>query len=279
MNRLKHWIIMPWLGLLLLASLHTIGHLLFSADRALAWWGAALAMMPMLGFMGWIALSGHARTAETPWLQVIAAVAGGVLALMEFRPLPGFYALGLGTVGVLLYVFWYTPLGRGNNPRLLPGASLPDLQFHLPDGTVVESNSLSGQYRLLLFVRGNWCPLCVAQVRELAERYQALQQRGVDVIVITPQPHEHTRQLAERFDVPMLFCVDADNRIAGQLGIVHHYGVPLGVAGYGTDAVYPTLILTDAQGTVLYADVSENYRARPEPDLVMAILDQQRARA
>ena len=63
----------------------------------------------------------------------------------------------------------------------------------------VSSKSFLGKPTAFVFIRGNWCPLCVAQVRELAADYQSLAARGIEVALIAPQPLAETRALAERF--------------------------------------------------------------------------------
>jgi peroxiredoxin len=90
---------------------------------------------------------------------------------------------------------------------------------------------------------------------------------------VSPQSHANTRALAARHDVPFRFLVDPDGRAAGQLGILHEAGVPLGIPGYAPDTVFPTAIVTDADGRILLADQTDNYRVRPEPWTFLAALD------
>ena len=86
---------------------------------------------------------------------------------------------------------------------------------------------------------------------------------------------EQCRELADRFDVPMRSGVDAGNRIARQLGI-HHVG---GVAfimeplGYRQDTALPTVLIAGPAGTILFADITDNDRVRPEPSTFIAALD------
>ena len=75
--------------------------------------------------------------------------------------------------------------------------------------------------------------------------------------------------------VPMQFCVAAENEIARQLGIEHVGGVAFMMAplGYGQDTVLPTVLMVDPEGILVYADLSDNYRVRPEPSTFLAALD------
>ena len=112
----------------------------------------------------------------------------------------------------------------------------------------------------------------MAQVRELAGRYQDLDAMGIKVVLVSPQPETESRKLAETHNVPFRFLVDQDNQVAQSLGIAVKNGVPVGIGGYAPDTVMPTLIVANANGTIIFSDQADNYRLRPEPDVFLAIL-------
>ena len=80
---------------------------------------------------------------------------------------------------------------------------------------------------------------------------------------------------AKRFKVPIRFCVDQDRQPARQLGIEHLGGTPflMGALGYDADSVLPTVLITDPNRTIIFADLTDNYRVRPEPSTFLAALD------
>jgi peroxiredoxin len=113
----------------------------------------------------------------------------------------------------------------------------------------------------------------MAQIEEIAGRYQEMTDMGIKVALISPQPDEHTKNLAGMHDVPFHFLIDAENRFAESLGIAIDYGVPVGVmGGYAPNTVMPTVVVTNASGTIVFSDQTDNYRVRPEPDVFLAIL-------
>ena len=118
-----------------------------------------------------------------------------------------------------------------------------------------------------MFYRGNWCPLCMAQIKEIAQDYKNLEAKGIQTVLISPQPHRHTKHLAKKFDVGFQFLVDKNNAVARQLNIIAKNGLPTGfqVLGYDSDTVMPTIILTDEGGKIIHSDLTSNYRVRPEP--------------
>jgi peroxiredoxin len=99
-----------------------------------------------------------------------------------------------------------------------------------------------------------------------------LEAQGVAIKVVTPQPEKDTRELAKRFKVPMQFYIDSDNGAAQLLGIVHRDGVPAGMPGYGTDTVFPTVLMCDDRGDIIFSDQTNNYRDRPSPELYLNVL-------
>jgi len=103
---------------------------------------------------------------------------------------------------------------------------------------------------------------------------------GITVALISPQPDVHTKKLAGLHDVPFHFLIDAGNKLAEALGIAAEHGVPVGVpGGYAPDTVMPTLVVTNASGTIIFSDQTDNYRVRPEPDVFLAILRRSEAGA
>ena len=124
---------------------------------------------------------------------------------------------------------------------------------------------------MVMFYRGNWCPLCSVQVKELAAAYRGISALGAKVVLVSPQPATDSRAMAERFDAPMTFLVDGGNAAARALGIQHPGGAPVGVVDDG-ETVLPTAVILDADGVVRFSDETGNYRFRPHPDLFLTVL-------
>lgn len=162
----------------------------------------------------------RARTSRNLHLLMAANLTGIALVLtdpgMEADPLP----LILGNLiffGSIAYIFWYSNLGERNNALLNEGEKLPVFELNTLDGESFSSEQFKGSAWLLMFYRGNWCPLCMTQIGEVAARYIDLDRLGVKVALISPQPETKTRELAERFKVPMKFLWMPTSRPAKNL--------------------------------------------------------------
>jgi peroxiredoxin len=248
-----------------------------------AWqWRLPVLLMPALGLLlfplrlyGYY-LTREARTdSDMPELMMPAALcaaltASSVLQLSRAGLPIGVVLVVLAVVMVinpLLYVYWYSAVDRSAS-KLKVGSVMPAVSFVDVDGKDVASATLTHQRALWLFYRGNWCPLCMAQIREVAEQYQHLHDAGVAVIMVSPQPSTSTAALSKKFAAPMTFLVDKDAAAARALGIVHEAGLPTGfqVLGFDSDTVLPTALLTDEHGVVRALHETDNYRVRPEPE-------------
>jgi len=271
LNTLKRAFIIPWLILCALAAVYGLYELAFSQEFRLAAVGVMLATVPSLVFVIRLARTrvGRAR----PWLsaELLLALGGAALASFYGALTHQIFAIGVGLLGLILYVFWYSKLGRTAGSHLAIGSQLPPVRLRSIDGSYYTPTQ-AGSPSVLMFVRGNWCPLCVAQISEIADNYRKIVACGAKVFIIAAQSQQQSKELAERFNVPLIFCTDKKHAVARELGLLHEGGVPLGASAYSANTHYPTSIVTDETGKIIYSDQTNNYRARPEPQLILDAL-------
>ena len=237
-----------------------------------------VSLLPLGFFMVLLALRPVARTTRSLSVFTTLVFIGLVLISAEFyKGNASIYYLVVAVSSLvlwLLYVYWYSILPASRSV-IKVGNFLPELAFVGNENEEVSSTDFEGKKVLFMFYRGNWCPLCMAQIREISTLYQELEQRGVAVLLISPQPVSHSVALAKKMKVNFQFLTDVDNTMARQLKIDQDYGVPLGfeILGYKSETVLPTVIITDEQGKILFLDQTDNYRVRPEPETFLQVLD------
>lgn len=241
------------------------------------WLGTAIACAAPAGFFIQIMLMPRARTSPNLLWVIAAGVVGTVLSAVQavaLLTLPVLISAVVGIAGSLAYVYWYSRFGAPQNDALQAGRMLPALTL-IEHGQPHSGDALTATPALWIFYRGNWCPLCMAQIREVAAQYRELARRGVAVHLVSPQPEANTVALAQRFDVPMRFFADPGNAAARTLGIVVEDGLPTGfqALGYDSDVPRPAVFISAAGGRILHVDLTDNYRLRPEPARYLAVLD------
>ena len=280
-NRLKANFIVGLIAYQLFAAVGSVIALVRGGDGA-TWLGPLVAAGAFLGVIFSLG-RGSARTSANLPAMLTASGAGLCLTLWGAASGSGSTAAALlatGSVaGSFLYVFWYSRLGRRESELLEVGRELPEFSLENTEGERVAASDFRGSPAVYLFFRGNWCPLCMTQIKEVAARYREIAERGARVVLVSPQSHDKTRELARRFDVPFDFLVDPGGRAVRQLGIEHEGGLPAGMRmlGYAEDTVLPTLVVTDASGKIVFSDQTDNYRVRPGPETFLRALGSQPA--
>ncbi|WP_421724341.1 peroxiredoxin family protein [Bauldia sp.] len=249
-----------------------------------AWYGAFVASAALPAYMAlFLAKGGAART--SPRLipvQIVAIIGAAVAAYPLFDRNPvsetqvwPLAAAVLSVLGLQWYVFVYSRYGRKKSGAIVAGRPLPDLAFEALDGARVRTSDFIGSKTLLVFFRGNWCPLCMGQLREVRARADRLEAAGVKVKFISNQSPERSRELALKLALPDHFEIlhDRELRAAKSLAIEDIGGAPPGLKDFPADTVMATVIGLDAEGRVIYGDETDNYRVRPHPDSFLPVFE------
>ena len=256
------------------------GWMLYQGESMMAWGGVLLTVAPILTvIMRAMMLKDMARTSAHFPLINLLGLAGAAMASFVWATegMEGVAPL-LGAVGwatFLLYSYWFSTYDdRQPSMKLVIGSKLPHFTVRNVDARLVNSAQLTDKPAILIFYRGNWCPFCTAQIKELMARYKQLDALGVRVALIAPQPHENTVGVSKTYDAKFDFLTDEDNAAARTLGIEHKNGLPMGMQalGYDSDTVMPTVIITGKDGKIVWTHETDNYRMRPEPDTFIEVL-------
>lgn len=253
---------------------------LLQGGPPLGWLGVLLTTAPLVAYVGYALISLRvARTSKRLPLIGAQAVLGVAVASYGALISPAEWVQAVLAGGFLLGFVWYAYSfagfpGARPSPRLAPGQRLPSFALRDAQGQAVTSAQLLQRPMVLIFYRGNWCPFCVAQVKELARRYREIEAVGAAIAFISPQPQARSAALSKRFEIAAHFLVDEGNALARQLGIDSPCGIPTGLQalGYDSDTVMPTVVIAATGGRILWADETDNYRVRPEPDTYLAVL-------
>ena len=275
MARFKSLFIITWITLLNVGALRS-GLKIYNDPNNIVWYWVLLSSMAPLFYFTWAFSVNVTHTqiaTKTIFALVLASLLGAALSPFP-TPEPLFWIISSGVIGTALYQWWFSRLDDRSSAQLKVGQILPALDLINYDGTRFKVYELN-KPMLIVFYRGNWCPLCMAQIKSVAEQYRELAEKGVQTMLISPQSQSHTALLAQGFDPTLKFLVDRDNAMVKRLGIVAWNGLPAAAKalGYGRDTVMPTVILTDAAGKILFSDITDKYRVRPDPEKFLAVFN------
>ena len=217
---------------------------------------------------------------QTPWLGTAIACGASALFFTHLILMPRArtsphltFMIVAGVLGTAVSVYLGAAL---TSAPVLIAALVGIVDFEIiENGSVLKSTELTNKPALWIFYRGNWCPLCTAQIKEIAGQYRELARRGVEVFLVSPQAEENSVALSKKMGAPMRYLTDKNNVVAEKLGILVKGGLPAGfqALGYDSDVPRPTVFITATGGKLLHVDMTDNYRVRPEPATFFSVLD------
>jgi len=184
----------------------------------------------------------------------------------------------------------------GIEDRILqPGAPAPG--FTLVDASTrkaVHSADLLALGPLVVsFFRGRWCPYCMTELETWRELQPELRARGAIFVAISPQTVRQSGFMIEQHALTFPVLSDPGAAVAEQYGIAYtvseaqrrYYqsiliNIPFSNAGLSyhnaTEASWrlplPATFVMGRDGLVQYAEAHADFRVRPEPEEILALL-------
>jgi peroxiredoxin len=166
--------------------------------------------------------------------------------------------------------------------RILPvGSAAPGFELPDQDGKLFPSGS--GPL-VIVFLRGRWCPFCVATAEAWNEALPQVRAAGAAVVAISPQTVHQSYLMHDQHKLAFPLLSDAGNAVARQFGLV--YRIPdyqqemysktfVNLPFINGDASWElplpaTYVLRNRE--VLFAAADPDYTIRTEPDDVLSAL-------
>ena len=171
--------------------------------------------------------------------------------------------------------------------NVLPvGAKIPD--FHLPDHngeTISSSDLLAKGHLVLCFIRGRWCPFCVAQMEAMNLIVPDLEQAGAMLAAISPQTVQQSSFMRDQHKLRFPLLSDAGSQVARKCGLAYRVpeeqkavykrafvNLPFVNGDESWELPIPATYIIDRDGTILNAWANEDYTERPEPQDILSTL-------
>ena len=139
---------------------------------------------------------------------------------------------------------------------------------------------------IVTFYRGIWCPYCNIELQALQSALPNFRGRGASLVSISPQtaPNGRASQENNRLTYPILS--DPQNALADKFGVkfrlpdylIEAYktlgnDLPLFNGDPSWTLPMSSRFVIGQDGVITYAEVNPDYRMRPEPEVLLPILD------
>ena len=217
---------------------------------------------------------------QTKGYRIGVTIAGfltsGIVFLLAGLTLPTLFST-LAAIGWLLYSYWYAKMKHDLSPERLWQVS--DWRFRDERDQLFNPFDHVARYRIFVFLRGPWCPFCVAQIKDLTGAYNGLSKRGVQLNFISSDHKLQESALAQQFGIKVNMLRDHNFEVIQRIGILHKNALPVGMEllGFKSHHAQPAVIITDGSGKVLFSEVFEDSRERKSSDFFIEIIDKMEA--
>jgi peroxiredoxin len=123
----------------------------------------------------------------------------------------------------------------------------------------------------------------VAELGELRDNYQAILDRGVEVVAVSVDSPETSARLRERLGLDSRFLSDPEGSLMDAVSLRHEGGAPppaiTGKPAGNPDIFLPATFLVDGDGVIRWAYRPDTYRVRATIPEVLAAIDAAQAGA
>jgi hypothetical protein len=163
----------PMLALYVLidSSLHLIKH-----DLSFRYLGRLLSALTIVVLFAGLFVKSQARTSRNLNLYSFFIILGFLISLVFGGIIENNDVVGSSTSFVLVlswiaYIKWYSVFEDRDDNILKVGNVLPNFELEDINKNTISSETFLGNPSIYLFYRGNWCPLCIAQLNHYGLKY------------------------------------------------------------------------------------------------------------
>jgi peroxiredoxin len=168
------------------------------------------------------------------------------------------------------------------------GDKIPDFLLNEVDGPALTLADLTRNGpAVLIFFRFATCPACNIALPYYARNlWPRLKSAGASLTAVSPQLPERLVEIKRKHGLDFNVAADIDNVLGRKLGLLYEFdeaskaaarakgGFIGDTTGTGTwELPMPTVLVVDADGRVIFADVSPDWLVRTEAEPVLAAVE------
>ena len=166
------------------------------------------------------------------------------------------------------------------------GAKVPEFQLQDHEGKSISSSDLLALGRVVLcFIRGRWCPFCVAQMEAMSLILPDIERAGATLAAVSPQTVQQSFFMRDQHKLRFPLLSDAGNNLARQFGLTYRVpdeqqavyqrafvNLPFVNGDKSWQLPIPATYIIGCDGNVVYASANQDYAERPEPEDIVTFL-------
>lgn len=166
------------------------------------------------------------------------------------------------------------------------GAKAPQFELRDHSDRLVRSADLLAQGPLVLcFIRGRWCPFCVAQLEAMNQALSEIRAAGASLLAISPQTVKQSFFMVDQHKLRFPVLSDVRNEVARQFGLIYRVpedqqaiyrrafiNLPFANGDDSWELPVPAVYVIDGIGIVAHASVNADFTERPEPTEILKAL-------
>jgi peroxiredoxin len=171
---------------------------------------------------------------------------------------------------------------------LKKGDRAPQFSSQDNTGKQLELKELLKSHKavVLFFYRGQWCPYCNKQIKELQDSLQLLTARGAYVVGVTPETGENINKTIDKTHASFSIIQDKGHKIMKAFDVnytvdeqtlaqLNKYGVDLEKNNGNRDHVLPVpaTYVIDRSGKIIYVHFNKDYTKRASVRTVLDVLN------
>ncbi|WP_321322124.1 peroxiredoxin-like family protein [Labilibaculum sp.] len=185
------------------------------------------------------------------------------------------------TAALLLICF--ISFGQNEQSNILVGQKAPMFKAMDQNGkTIVSDEILENEQLIVVFYRGQWCPLCNKHLSHLQDHIRDFKKAGARLIAITPEIPVSIEKTIDKTKVEFSILHDIDYKIMKQYGVnfvlpkklqekYMEYGIDLTVSNGNDDQTLPVpaTYVIGKDGIVKYVQYDPDYKNRSNAEEIL----------
>jgi len=215
------------------------------------------------------------RWAMKAWMERLATSMSVGLAAISLVASTTGPALALGAIGLLFssLALALTFLSRlpSQRPAAVVGDAAPDFALSDSEGVTRHLSDHVGNWVVLKFYRGYWCPYCARDLLDWEKMLDDLGARQTRVVAISPDRVDELREFRRKKRFKLTLLADPENQVIRRYNLQNRNFTPR--RGPFRELVIPTTLLIDDRGIVRWLDQASDFRIRRSAQEIMARID------